>query len=82
MKSARALALLALGYTLAAGCGDVTGDLIVRNQPAPETIACSGDADCAAPTPRCELATGSCVDGVCELITRAPAANRSGLPDL
>ena len=62
MRSARAFTLVALGYTLAAGCGDVTGDLIVRNQPASEVTACGADGDCAAPNPRCELETGTCVE--------------------
>ncbi|HTV23644.1 MAG TPA: hypothetical protein VMG12_33370, partial [Polyangiaceae bacterium] len=35
---------LGLGQALAAGCGDVTGDVIVRGEPAE---GCTGDGDCA-----------------------------------
>lgn len=61
MRSAPAL-LLATGYLLAAGCGDATGDLIVRNVPSSEPSACTGDDDCAAPNGRCELGSSTCVE--------------------
>lgn len=60
MRAARAIGWLAAGYALVAGCGDVTGDLIVRDDPAPAPTGCAGDGDC--PNARCELASGSCVE--------------------
>lgn len=61
MRSALAL-FLATGYVVAAGCGDTTGDLIVRNVPSSEPSACTRDDDCAAPNGRCELGSGACVE--------------------
>jgi hypothetical protein len=43
----------------ATACGDVHADLITG--PAAVNIRCTADSDCAAPTPRCETASGRCV---------------------
>jgi hypothetical protein len=59
MRVALGMFALAVGQALAAGCGDVTGDVIVRATASP--AGCAGDADCAAPNPRCDRTSGACV---------------------
>jgi Cys-rich repeat protein len=56
-----ALLLFTAGHVLAAGCGDVTSDLIVRAMPEAGAQSCGSDAECAPPSPRCELPSGVCV---------------------
>ena len=60
-RSGLALLALAAAYALAAGCGDVTGDLIVRD-PNAALAGCTLDAACGAEAPRCELESGTCVE--------------------
>jgi len=78
MRSVSVCLLLATSYSFAAGCGDVTGDLIVRTGPPPEASACSGDGDCAAPNVRCELTSGACVE--CLDNSHCGADERCALP--
>jgi hypothetical protein len=55
---------------LAGACGDVRGELITSNEPAPEP--CTSNMDCAPSNPVCDLTTGLC--GPCRTDGDCPAS--------